>query len=126
MGRFSCAKRVTLSQHRSGEGFQNSASGAKTRSVWRPFSHVTRYDKSSRLADDYPTLPLPLRDLIKNTRATCRGVVDKATASPTAPRRMTGKYMLDVFGGSGFMTKATNHWDCVAMCSTRRLVPGMT
>ena len=28
---------------------------------------------------------------------------------PVVHRRVTGKYMLDEFGGSGFMSKATNH-----------------
>ena len=44
-----------------------------------------------------------------NTRATCRGTDDKATACPAAHKRITGKKMFDVFGGSGFLTKATNH-----------------
>ena len=41
-----------------------------------------------------------------NTRATCRGVVYK-TASPAAHKRMNGKYLFDVFGGSGFLARAT-------------------
>ena len=45
-----------------------------------------------------------------NTRATCRGNVDKATASPAAHKRVTGKYLIDVFGGNGSLSKATNHW----------------
>ena len=32
----------------------------------------------------------------------------RATASPTAHKCMTGQYMLDMFGGFGFGTKATN------------------
>ena len=44
-----------------------------------------------------------------NTCTTCRGIVDKATASPSAQKRMTGKYMLDVFGGPGFLATASNH-----------------
>ena len=43
------------------------------------------------------------------TRATCRGIVDKATADPAVHKRMTAKYMLDVFGGSGILTKVTCH-----------------
>ena len=33
----------------------------------------------------------------------------KATASPAARKRMTGDTLIDVFGGSGFLGKATNH-----------------
>ena len=43
-----------------------------------------------------------------NTRVTCRGVVDKAFADPVVQKRMTGKFMLDVFGVSGFVAQATN------------------
>ena len=32
--------------------------------------------------------------------------VDGVIADPSAHKRMTGKYMLDVFGGFGFLTKA--------------------
>ena len=35
----------------------------------------------------------------------------KATASPAAHKRMTGKHLVDVFGWSGFLTKATNRLD---------------
>ena len=44
-----------------------------------------------------------------NTRVTHRGVADKKFADPVVHKRMTGKCMLDVFGGSGFVAKATNH-----------------
>ena len=39
----------------------------------------------------------------------CRGIVDEATANPAAFKRMMGKYVIDVVGGSGFLTEATNH-----------------
>ena len=42
-------------------------------------------------------------------RETCRGIVNKASASPAVHQRMTGQYMLDVFGGPGFLAKASNH-----------------
>ena len=44
-----------------------------------------------------------------HSRATGRGVIDKATPSPAAHKRMTGKYFIDVFGVFGFLSKATNH-----------------
>ena len=42
-----------------------------------------------------------------NTRASCRGIVDKAATDPAAYQRMTVSYTLDVFGGSCLLTKAT-------------------
>ena len=44
-----------------------------------------------------------------NTCATCRGIVDRATASPLVHKRMTGKFLLDVFSGPGFFAKASHH-----------------
>ena len=61
-----------------------------------------------------------------NTRATCRGVVDEAFADPVVHTRIAGKFLLDVFGGSGFGAKTTIIWVCVAMCSTRSLVHDVT
>ena len=58
------------SQHRSGARFQ------QRRGQWKAFSSVARYDKISRLATDYHSLPRPLRDKLKHTHATCRGIVD--------------------------------------------------
>ena len=81
------------------------------RGQWRAFSSVTGYDKSSRPAADYHSLLLTLRNKLGNTRATCRGTVDRSPASPAAHKRMTGKCMLDVFGGTGLLAKATNHLD---------------
>ena len=45
-----------------------------------------------------------------HSRATGRGVIDKATPSRAVHKRMTGKYFIDVFGGFGFLSKATNHF----------------
>ena len=56
------------------------------------------------------------------TRATCRGDADKATASPAVRKRTTGKSMLDVFGVSGFLTKATNQWDNFTSTTTHFLL----
>ena len=55
------------------------------------------------------SLLLAVPNLSGNMRATCRGVVAQAFADPAVHRRITGKYKLDVFGGSGFVAKATNH-----------------
>ena len=69
--------------------------------------HKIRQKQSS--GSQLPLSPALTPGQAGNTRATCRGIVDKATASPSAHKRMTGKYETDVFGGSGFLTKATNH-----------------
>ena len=61
-----------------------------------------KYDKGR-----IPLSPAPAPRQAGNTRATCRGVVDKPTASPAAHTRMTGKPLLGVFGGHDFLTKAT-------------------
>ena len=53
--------------------------------------------------------PSPVPKQVGKTRATCPGTVEKVTAPPTADKRMTGKYMLDVFGGPGFLAKTSNH-----------------
>ena len=60
------------------------------RGQWTAFSSVTRDDTSSRLATD-DLSPAPTPEQAGNTRATCRGIVDKATASPAAQKFMTGK-----------------------------------
>ena len=89
---------------------------------WKAFSSVTK----AVVWRPTTTLSRPAPRQSGNTRATCRGTVDKATARLAARKCMTGRCMLDAFGGSGFLTKATIIWVCVAMCSTRNLVPGMT
>ena len=61
----------------------------------------------SRLAADHRSLPLTLQNTLE-TRATCRGI-DRAIANPPAHKRMTGKCMLDVFGGLAFLAKSSNH-----------------
>ena len=68
------------------------------RGQWRALGSVARYDKSSRLAADYHYLSLALRNKLETV-----------VANPSARKRMTGKYMLDVFGGHGFLAKASNH-----------------
>ena len=77
------------------------------RGQWRAFSSITRYDMSSRLAADCRLLTAPNQD--GNTRATRRGAIDITILSLAVRKRMTGKYFIDVFGGSGFLSKATNH-----------------
>ena len=52
-----------------------------------------------------------------NTRATYRCIVDQPSASLVAHKRMTGKYLLDAFGGSGFLAKATHHLCFAWLCA---------
>ena len=88
--RFGVPSTSQRSQHRSCAGFQNFARSAKTRSL-------------------APLSPSPTPKQVGNTRATCRGVIDKTIPSPAVRNRMTGNYFMDVFGGFGFLSKATNH-----------------
>ena len=65
--------------------------------------------KSAITRSKAPLSPTPAPRQAGNTRATCRGVVDKATGHPAAHTRMTGKFFIDVVGGSGFLSQATHH-----------------
>ena len=96
------------SQHRSGARFQNSARSAKMRVV-ESVQHCHKIQHKQPSGGRLPLSPAPAPRQAGNTRATCRCVADKATASPAVHKRMTGKFLLDVFGGSGFLTKATHH-----------------
>ena len=105
---------MTLYQTRHSGGSIDRVRGCRTleevqrRGQWKAFSRVTRYDKKQSSGGRPPLSPAPTRRQAGSTRATCRGMVDKATTNAAAHTRMTGKYMFDVFGGSGFLTKATN------------------
>ena len=77
------------SQHRSGARFQNFAISAETRSVESVQQcHKIRRKQSS--GDRLPLSPAHTPKQAGNTRATCRGIVDKATSSPAAHERMAG------------------------------------
>ena len=98
---------VTTSEwrpHRSGARFQNFARGAKTRSVESVHCRKMRQKPSSSSRLQLSRSPAPKQ--VGNTRATCRGIVDREI--PAVHKRMTGKYMLDVFGGPGFLATASN------------------
>ena len=56
-----------------------------------------------------PHSPSPAAKQVGNTRATCRSVIDKTIPSPAVHKRMTRNNFRDVFGGPGFLSKATNH-----------------
>ena len=64
--------------------------------------------KSSRLAD-YHSLARPLRNRLETLAGRAEGLSIKRVHIQSAHNRMTGKYMLDVFGGPGFLAKASNH-----------------
>ena len=90
---------------RSGDRLQNLAK-VQARGQWRALI-VVRYDKSSRLAAEYRSLPRPLQDKLETLAQRPEEML--TSSSPPTHKRMTGKYMLDVFGGSGFRTKARNY-----------------
>ena len=79
---------------------------------------ISRKEKEGLCAIGCATSPMPLGTPLPpqhapkqagNTRANCRVIVGWAIADPVARVRMTGKSMLDVFGGSGFVAVATNY-----------------
>ena len=72
------------------------------RDQWR----VLKIRQKQSLGGRLPLSPANAPKQAGNTRATCRGIVD---TSPSAHKRMTGNYLLDVFGRPGFLAKATNH-----------------
>ena len=71
------------SRHRSGARFRNVARSAETRSVEGLHQSQMIRQKQS-FGGPLPLSPAPTPKQAANTRATCRGIVDKATASPAA------------------------------------------
>ena len=70
-----------------------------------------------------PLSPMSAPKQIRYTCATCRCVVDQAFTDPAVHKRMTGKCMLGVFGGSGFVAKATNSFGIVWICARHKIWP---
>ena len=87
------------SQHRPGAGFQYSATSAR--------------NEGGRL----PLSPAPAPRQAGNTRATCRGNVDNATTSPAPHKRLTGKLLLHLFGGSGFLAESDRSFGFALLCA---------
>ena len=79
-------------QHRSDAKFQSSAKGASRSQQCRTIRH-----------GQSPGGRLPF--------------ADGANAHPSVHKRMTGKKMLDVFGGPGFLAKASNHLGLRGLCA---------
>ena len=69
------------SRHRSGAGFQNSTTCANTRSV-ESFEQSHKIQQEQSPGGRLPLPPSPTPRQAGNTRATCRGNVDRATACP--------------------------------------------
>ena len=80
----------------------------RTRGQWRALI-VARYDKKQSSGSRPPHSLSPAPTQVGNTRAACRGVIDKTIPRPAVHKRITAKYVIDVFGGSGFLAKAANH-----------------
>ena len=68
---------------------------------------MARYDRSSRLAADYHSL-FTSETGWKHSRYVPM-IVDRSIANPSGHKHMTGKYVVDVVGGPGSLTKATHH-----------------
>ena len=75
------------------------------RGQWKAFSSVTRHDKSSLLATDY-------QSLLRNKLITIAQRAEVLWTKQLQVRRLTnawlGEHTIGVFGGNGFLTKATN------------------
>ena len=96
----------TRRRHRSGARFQNCARGSKTRTMVS-FQQCRKIRQKQSFGGRLSLSPSPSLKQAGNTCGTCRGIVDRAMATPSAHKRMTGKYMPDVFGG--LLAKATNN-----------------
>ena len=55
------------------------------------------------------SLPRPLQNKMEILARRAVVLLTKTIPSPAVHKRMTGKYFIDVFGGSGFLSKATDH-----------------
>ena len=75
------------------------------RSQWKAFSSVARYDKSSRLATDYHCL---LRNKLITIAQRAEVLWTKQLQVGRLTNAWLGEHTIDVFGGNGFLTKATN------------------
>ena len=51
----------------------------------------------------------PLRDKLETLVQRAEVLLTKAILVPAVQKRMSGRYLLDVFGGSGFLATAANH-----------------
>ena len=77
--------------------------------VRTPFNSVARCGHGQSFGGRLPLSPSHAPKQAGNIRATCPGIVDRATANPSVRNRMIGKCVLNVFGGLGFLAEATNH-----------------
>ena len=95
-----------------GARFQNFARNVQEvlgkRGQWKAFGSVARYDKSRRPAADYHPLPLTLRNKLETPGRRAEGLL----IGRLRTHQLTSgdwKVYADVFGGSGFVAKATDH-----------------
>ena len=94
-------------------GFRTLHKSAKTKSV-KTFQQCRMSSAAGRL----PPSRSPDPKQAENVGSTCRG-----TAPPRAHKRMIGKYVLDVFGGPGFVAKASTNLVYVSTCVTPKFGP---
>ena len=70
---------------------------------------------------------LPLRDKLKTLERGAEGLFIGRIANPPGHKRTSGKFLVDVFGGSGFVAKAIHHLGLRGyVLETQSLVPGVT
>ena len=100
-----------------GSGFLNTAKGSKNEVSGKLAQQCHKIEQVQSIGGRLQHSTSPVPNQVGNTRATCRSFVDKATASPADHKRMTGKYLLDVFGGRGFLPKVLNHLGLRGLCA---------
>ena len=87
-------------------------------------SGAARYDKSCRLAADDHSLS---HSRSETSWTHSRNEMSRhcwsrtIAASPPSHKRVTGKYMLDVFGGSGFLTKSNKSFGSAWLCARHEI-----
>ena len=78
-------------------------------------SGLTMYQTRHRSATPRSVAPLSpslAPKQVGNTRATSRSIVDRANAGPAVHKRMTGKYLLNVFGLGKSVKSCRFSWLC--------------
>ena len=108
-------KLLTMSQTRhsgpASTGYEVSelCTQCKNKVSGKELNSVARYDKKHSSGGRLSLSRSPAPIQVGNTRTTCRGIVNKGTSHSSAHKHMTRMYLLDLFGGLGFVAKATNH-----------------
>ena len=88
--------------------------------------HCRKIRQHQSSASRLPLSRSPAPKEVGNSRATCWGIVDEASASPAVHNRMTGNVCSACPVDLASWRRRQIIWDCVAVCSTQNFVPGVT